>query len=199
MLETFMPGRGFELPDYNEPPHSPIADPDLCQEFPYIMTTGRRVPVYFHNEHRQLPWCREQWPVPRVEINPEDALELGIEQGDWVWIESKWGKIRQCADLYYGINKGVVNCEHQWWLPEFSGATKGFDLVNVNCLTDKNAQCPIGGATNVRAYPVKLCKATPENSPYGNPVPCDVDGTEMITSPDDPRLKEWLPTYEGRE
>mgnify|MGYP006903029151 FL=1 len=46
---------------------------------------------------------------------------------------------------------------------------------------------------------MKVYKATPENSPFGNPVPCDVDGTEMITSPDDPRLKEWLPNYEGRD
>ena len=199
VLETFQGGNDFELPNYFEPPHSPVADPDLCAEYPYIMTTGRRIPVYFHNEHRQLPWCREQWPVPRVEINPEDAAELGIEQGDWVWIESAWGKIRQVADLYYGINKGVVNCEHQWWLPEFKGATKGFDLVNVNCLTDRTAQCPIGGATNVRAYPVKLYKATAENSPFNNPIPCDEDGTPMITSADDPRLKEWLPTYEEEE
>ena len=101
--------------------------------------------------------------------------------------------------MYYGINKGVVNCEHQWWLPEFKGATKGFDLVNVNCLTDRTAQCPIGGATNVRAYPVKLYKATAENSPFNNPIPCDEDGTPMITSADDPRLKEWLPTYEEEE
>ncbi|MCI8367861.1 MAG: molybdopterin-dependent oxidoreductase [Eggerthellaceae bacterium] len=199
VLETYMPESGFELPSYKEPPHSPIVDPELCQEYPFIMTTGRRIPVYFHNEHRQLPWCREQWPVPRTEINPEDAEELGIAQGDWVWIESKWGKVRQVADLYYGIDKGVINCEHQWWLPEFSSATKGFDLVNINCLMDKDAQCPIGGATNIRAVPVKIYKATAENSPNGNPVPCDVDGTEMITSPDDPRLKEWLPTYEGRE
>jgi anaerobic selenocysteine-containing dehydrogenase len=199
VLETYHAGQGFELPDFNEPPHSPVRDPELCAEYPYILTTGRRIPVYFHNEHRQLPWCREQWPVPRVEINPEDAAELGIEQGDWVWIESKWGKIRQCADLYYGINKGVVNCEHQWWLPEFKGVTKGFDLVNVNCLTDRTAQCPIGGATNVRAYPVRLYKATAENSPFGNPVPCDEDGTPMITSAEDPRLKEWMPTYEEEE
>ena len=36
--------------------------------------------VYFHSEHRQLPWCRELWPAPRVEINPRDAADLGIAQ-----------------------------------------------------------------------------------------------------------------------
>ena len=80
---------------------------ERCAEYPFIATSGRRIPVYFHSEHRQLPWCREQWPAPRVEINPEDAAELGIEQGDWVWIETPEGKIRQTADLYYGIKTGV--------------------------------------------------------------------------------------------
>ena len=163
------------------------------------MTTGRRIPVYFHSEHRQLPWCRELWPVPRVEINPKDALELGIEQGDWVWIETERGKVRQVADLYHGVRPGTIICEHQWWLPEFHGATKGFDLISINCLVNKDMRDPLCGSSYARAYNVKVYKATPENSPFGNPVPCDVDGTEMITSPDDPRLKEWLPNYEGRD
>ncbi|TJW09958.1 molybdopterin-containing oxidoreductase family protein [Parvibacter caecicola] len=199
LLESYYPDERYTLPTFTEPPEGPVANPELCKEYPYIMTTGRRIPVYFHSEHRQLPWCRELWPTPRVEINPEDAAELGIQQGDWVWIETSRGKIRQTADLYYGINKGVVNCEHQWWLPEFTGLGKGFDLVNVNTLASLDNQCPLCGAANARAYNVKIYKATPENSPNGNPVPCDTDGTPMIVSCDDPRLKEWLPNYEIRK
>ncbi|MDU5066328.1 MAG: molybdopterin-dependent oxidoreductase [Eggerthella sp.] len=199
IIETYHPDGRYNLPTYSEPPESPVAQPERAQEYPYIMTTGRRIPVYFHSEHRQLPWCRELWPVPRVEINPKDALELGIEQGDWVWIETERGKVRQVADLYHGIRPGTINCEHQWWLPEFHGATKGFDLISINCLVNKDMRDPLCGSSYARAYNVKVYKATPENSPFGNPVPCDVDGTEMITSPDDPRLKEWLPNYEGRD
>ena len=137
--------------------------------------------------------------MPRIEINPEDAVELGVTQGDWVWIETPRGKIRQCVDLYYGIEKGTVNCEHQWWMPEFKGLGKGFDLVNVNVLGNLDNQCPLCGAAQARAYGVKIYKATPENSPFGNPIPCDEDGTPMITSPDDERLQAWLPNYEIRE
>ena len=60
------------------------------------------------------------------------------------------------------------------------------------------AQDPFCGSSQLRAYPVKIYKATPENSPFGNPVPCDDDGTPIITSADDPRLQEWKPDYEGR-
>jgi len=199
VLESYFGDGRYNFPTYTEPPHSPIADPDLCEEYPIILTTGRRIPVYFHSEHRQLPWCREQWPAPRVEINPETAKELGIAQGDWVWIESKWGKVRQTADLYYGVAPNVANAEHQWWFPELDQLGKGFELCCINECVDRNAQDPIFGAVNIRAFPVKIYKATAENSPFGNPVPCGNDGTEIICDAADPRLKEWQPVYEGRE
>lgn len=187
------------LPSWEEAPHGPVADPERAKEYPLLATTGRRIPVYFHSEHRQLPWCREQWPVPRVEINPKTAAEYGIEQGDWVWIETEWGKIREVADLYYGVDENTINLEHTWWYPEVEDAGHGFQLSAVNQLIDHHAQDPHSGTSNLRAYLVKIYKATPENSPFGNPVPCDSKGTPIIHTPDDPRLKEWLPTYEGRE
>lgn len=197
IIESYTPGRNDEMPVYQEPPMSPVSTPELFEEYPFNMTTGRRIPVYFHNEHRQLPWCREQWPAPRTEINPEDAKKLGVEQGDWVWIESKWGKVRQIVDLFYGIKPGVINCEHQWWFPELNCATRGYDLSSINCLNNKDAQCPISGASQLRAIPVKVYKATPENSPFNNPVPCGPDGAEIIYKASDPRLKAWLPGGEG--
>ncbi|MDR0514008.1 MAG: molybdopterin-dependent oxidoreductase [Coriobacteriaceae bacterium] len=199
IIESHYPDGRFDLPNYSEPPHSPISDPELAKEYPLIVTTGRRIPVYFHSEHRQLPWCRELWPAPRCEVNPEDAAELGIEQGDWIWIETKWGKVRQVADLYYGIKKGTICCEHQWWFPELNESGHGFMLSGINCVNDRDAQCPICGASNLRAYLGKIYKATPDNCPDGKVVPCAADGTPIITSAADPRLKEWLPVYEGRE
>lgn len=199
VMESFHPGEGWELPTYREPSHSPISDPDMYAEYPLIITTGRRIPVYFHSEHRQLPWCREQWPVPRVEINPVTASEYDIEQGDWVWIETPYGKIRQAADLYYGIDPGTINCEHTWWFPEFNQSGGGHELCQINHLIDHHAQDPHCGSSNLRAYLGKIYKATPENSPFGNPCPCDHNGVEIIHDASDLRLKEWLPDYEGRE
>lgn len=158
----------------------------------FIMTTGSRQPVYFHSEHRQLPWCRELWPSPRLEMNPNDAARLGLEQGDWVWIRSPWGAIREVVDLYYGIKEGTVNANHAWWYPEIDSASHGFELVGINCTMDKYAQCWICGASQLRGVPVIVYKATPENSPFNNPVPCDPDGNPVITNANDPRLKEWL-------
>ncbi|MCG5015049.1 hypothetical protein, partial [Collinsella aerofaciens] len=66
MLESWLPGEGEEFPKFVEAPHGPVADPDLfTDDNSFLMTTGRRQGTYFHSEHRQLPWCRELWPVPR--------------------------------------------------------------------------------------------------------------------------------------
>nr|MCR5582102.1 molybdopterin dinucleotide-binding protein [Eggerthellaceae bacterium] len=200
VLESYAMGygpidRSWLVPDYREPKDSPISQPERHKEYPFLATTGRRIPVYFHSEHRQLPWCREQWPVPRIEINPLDAEELGIDQGDWVWIETEWGKIRECADLYHGIGRGVVNLEHAWWFPELSAPRHGEHLCNCNELLDPDNRDPVMGSSCMRGFQVKIYKATPENSPFGNPVPCDDDGTEIIHDSSDPRLKEWLPDY----
>ena len=198
VLDTYV-GPEQALPTFREAPHGPVAEPErFAEDNDFLATTGRRQPTYFHSEHRQLPWCRELWPVPRMEINPADAERLGIADGDWCWIETEWGKIREVADLYYGIAPGVVNLEHQWWYPELKQADKGFELSGCNCLIDKDAQDPFIGSSNLRAYAVKVYKATADNSPFGNPVPCGIDGTEIIHSADDPRLQEWLPDYEGR-
>lgn len=199
VAETYMPDAGYELPTWEEAPENEGTDPEYCQEYPLLMTTGRRIPVYFHSEHRQLPWCRELWPVPRTEINPVDAEKLGVEQGDWVWIETPRGKVRQTVDLYYGIEPGVINCEHQWWYPELDQADKGFALSTINCLVEGTHQDPMCGSSHLRAYHVKVYKATSENSPFNDPIPCGEDGTEIIHDSSDPRLKEWMPDYEIRE
>ena len=78
---------------------------------------------------------------------------MGIEQGDWVWIENDNGKIRQVADLYHAA-PGTVNLEHQWWFPELNQADKGYDLCGCNCLvtTGKGYQDRISGTSYLRAY-----------------------------------------------
>jgi sulfite dehydrogenase (quinone) subunit SoeA len=201
VIETYIEDwERFVLPDYDEPHKSPISTPELFEKYPFNLTTGSRAPVFFHSEHRQLPWCRELWPVPRVELNPADAQKLGVEQGDWVWIENDFGKVRQAVDVYYGIAPGVANANHTWWYPELSEPKKGWDLSAINVLVDAHDRDPLCGASTLRAYPVKIYKATPENCPNGKVIPCDEDGTEIIASAKDPRLKAWLPVYEeGRK
>jgi len=159
----------------------------VFKEYPVVLTSGRRIPVYFHNEHRQLPFTREQVPVPQFQVNPETAAKYGIAHGDWCWIESRRGKIRMVADVFYGIAPDVIECDHAWWFPELPAPNHGWELSNVNVLVDEYNQDPISGTTCLRAYLVKISKAA-EGGPEG-----------VIESASDPKLKEWMPVYDGKE
>ena len=144
------------LPKYVEVPESPLSRPDLIGRYPYILNAGLRNPVYFHSEGRQLPWLREIRPDPIVEIHPETARRHGIQEGDWVWIESPRGRVKQRARLNDGIDPRVVVAEHGWWYPEIEDPGHGWDISNINILIDNAHETmdPVMGATNLR---VGLC------------------------------------------
>jgi anaerobic selenocysteine-containing dehydrogenase len=145
------------LPKYTEIPESPISRPDLNQEYPYILNAGLRTPTFFHSANRQSPWLREIRPDPIVEIHPETAQKHGIQDSDWIWIESPRGRVKQKAKLNQGIDPRVVVAEHGWWFPELKDRGHGWDRSNINILTDDSPQStdPVMGATSLR---VLLCK-----------------------------------------
>lgn len=157
IYSTILEGWGRDpLPKYTEIPESPISTPQLAQEYPYILNAGLRIPVFFHSANRQIQWLREIRPDPIVEIHPDTASQHGIEEGDWVWISSPRGRVRQRAKLNPGIHPRVVVAEHGWWYPEIKDQGHGWDISNINVLTDDSydSMDPVMGATNLR---VLLC------------------------------------------
>ena len=52
------------LPFYTEPPQSAVSTPELFKKYPLVMITGARSQLYFHSEHRMIPWLREKMPDP---------------------------------------------------------------------------------------------------------------------------------------
>lgn len=71
--------RGIRASRVSRTLEEPCVHARTCRRVSFRAHVGSRTPTFFHSEHRQLPWCRELWPAPRVEINPEDAERLGIE------------------------------------------------------------------------------------------------------------------------
>ncbi|MFC2045512.1 molybdopterin-dependent oxidoreductase [Chloroflexota bacterium] len=148
------------LPVYREIPESPISQPEMNKKYPYILTAGARTPVFFHSEHRMIPWLREIHPDPIVEIHPQVAKKHGINDGDWVFIESPRGRVKQRAKITTGIDPRVIAAQHGWWFPEIKTPDHGWDRSNINILTDND---PGGydvamGSTNLR---VLLCNIYP--------------------------------------
>jgi len=165
LYSTRLEELGYDpLPQHREPPESPYRTPDLYIKFPFILITGRRQPGFFHSENRQLPWLRELHPDPVVEIHPAAAAEHRIKEGDWVWIESPRGRVRQRAKLFAGMDPRVVSAEHAWWFPEKPDPGHGWDESNINMLTcNAYESCDTAmGATHVRTLLCRISRVSEE-------------------------------------
>ena len=154
---TILEKWGYDpLPEYREVPESPISNPRLAKEYPYILITGARIPFFFHSEHRMIPMLRKLHHDPLMEIHPETAETLSIKDGDWVYIETPRGRTKQKAKITTGIHPLVVHAEHGWWFPEKKEPSHGWNESNVDILTENKPPLdPAMGSTNLR---VLLCK-----------------------------------------
>jgi len=135
------------LPVYKEPAESPVSQPDLAREYPFILIAGSKLKTYTHSMMRNIPDLYELMPKNLLEINPVAAKKLGIKDGDIVRIESLRGNIRSYAKVTKSIDPRVVHLYH------------GFDESNCNILTDHKACDPITGSTGLKS---SLCKIKKE-------------------------------------
>jgi len=145
---------------FKEPPESPYNSPELAEEYPLVLTTGLRSRVFFHTQFRQLATFREIHPEPIVRIHPETATNLGIGDGDWVYIESPRGRCKQKAMLTIGIDPRVIMAEHDWWFPEKPAPEYGVWESNINLLTSEEPPYDPGiGSTPARSLLCRIYKA----------------------------------------
>ena len=110
-----------------------------------MLITGGRFQPMWHSEHRQVESIRKKRPHPLLQMNPKKAKELGIEDGDWVWIESIRGRIRMKCKYFDGIDPRVVHGEHGWWFPELPGEEPWLHGVwesNVNAVSYTHLTLP---------------------------------------------------------
>ncbi|HXF88206.1 MAG TPA: molybdopterin-dependent oxidoreductase [Xanthobacteraceae bacterium] len=147
------------LPSYREPPESPLATPEVAKDFPLVLTTGGRISQFFNSEHRQIENLRKARRFPQAEIHPETAALYGIAHGEWMWIETRRGRIRQKAKVTTGIDPRVINVEHGWWYPEQPGPEYGVWTSNANLLTD--SQPPYDPAMGTYQLRALLCRVAP--------------------------------------
>jgi len=152
---------GFDpLPTYYEPPETPYSAPELAREYPLVFTTGKSA-CYRHSGGREIASLRQSHPEPVTHIHPQTAERLGIADEDWVYIETKRGRIRQRAILSSDIDPRVVVADYGWWFPEdISTDSNSWARSNINILTDD--QPPFNremGTPNLRGIACKVYKA----------------------------------------
>jgi len=102
-----------------------IQKKDFSKEYPIVLTTGRLVEYEGGGEEtRSNPWLAELQQNMFVEIHPTDANNLGIKNGQMVWVEGpEKGKVLVMAMVTERVGKGVA------FMPfHFAGHFQGKDL-----------------------------------------------------------------------
>ena len=88
------------------------------QAFPLAAVTQRPMAMY-HSWDSQNAWLRQIHSHNHLFVNPVTALAQGIQDEDWIWVESAWGRVR-CQCRHSGaVEPGTV------WTWNAIGKAKG--------------------------------------------------------------------------
>lgn len=132
LYSTFYEMAGLDpLPYFEEPSPGPGATPELLEEYPLVLTTGARIWSMFHSEHRQVERMRALRPDALLEVHPDTLKKLGIQDGDWVWVENPRGRAKRRVKATPVHDPRICACDHAWWLPE-GDPEKLYDVFDLN-------------------------------------------------------------------
>ena len=106
---------GFDpLPYYRE-------GPALTEEFPYAVFSGVREDPFFQTGQRNIPELRNRCPLPSVYIHTDDAKKEGLVDGDWIELQTAYGKVTAELSVQESMKQGHLRVPHGWWYPELRG------------------------------------------------------------------------------
>ena len=107
--------------------YASIQAEDYSGDFPLIHTSGRLVEYEGGGEEtRSNPWLAELQQQMFAEINPADANDAGVEDGQMIWLEGpEGGRIRIAAMVTERVARGVVFTPFH-----FGGEYQGEDLLD---------------------------------------------------------------------
>ena len=120
------------LPFWYPPLEDAVTD---LNEFSINAITQRPMAMY-HSWDSQNAWLRQIHSHNYLHINTKTAVDHGIEDGAWIWVESQWGKVRCMARHTEAVDPGTVwtwnaigKAESAWHLdPNADESKKGFLL-----------------------------------------------------------------------
>lgn len=143
-IEQFVRGKG----KFFVTPYVPT-DERVTPKFPLILTTGRILAHYNVGAQTRRTENSAWHPEDIIEIHPHDAEERGIQDGDWVGIQSRAGETVLHAQVSTRMQPGVV---YTTFHHPFSGA---------NVITTDNSDW----ATNCPEYKVTAVQVVKVTQP----------------------------------
>ncbi len=116
-----------------------LADPPQpSEEYPFLLISGARRSAAYNSWTHNIPALMEKMKGNWATLHPDDARELGIEEGHTVRILTEVGSIEIEARTSGDIRRGVVSV-HQFWGHNYDSGTttsRKYPGVNVNFLHD---------------------------------------------------------------
>lgn len=127
--------------------HRPAAE-EVCATYPLHFTTGRVLAQYQSGtQTRRVAALRRAAPEAFVELHPDLATRLGIDDGDPVRVTSRRGEFRAPARLSAGIRPDTVFAPFH-----YAGAERANSVTN-------DAVDPISGMPEFKICAVRVEKA----------------------------------------
>ena len=129
--------------------------------YPLLLSTYQPL-LNVENGSQNYPWAQEVYFVAHgrgwdsfAEMNVATARELGVKDGDMVWVESPSGKLRAKARVFQGIRPGIVSIATGQGHDAYGRWARGIG-VNPNEIIGMDYDCLSGQAvffnTRVRVY-----------------------------------------------
>jgi anaerobic selenocysteine-containing dehydrogenase len=92
------------LPFYYAPLEVQATD---TAKYPLAAITQRPMAMY-HAWDSQNAWLRQIHTHNYLFVNPRTAVAQGIADGDWIWVESQWGKVRCLCRFSEAVEPSTV-------------------------------------------------------------------------------------------
>ena len=192
------------LPFYYEPLESQSVDK---HKYPLNAVTQRPMAMY-HSWDSQNAWLRQIHAHNYLFVSPNLGKQNGFSDGDWVWIESVWGKVRCMCRFSEAVEPNTVwtwnaigKAKGAWNLtPDANESQKGFLLNHVISEelppnSDKQIfsnSDPITGQAAWYDVRVRIYKSDDQSTPVTLP-----QFDAMRAQPNAPKTRKWLAYVAG--
>jgi assimilatory nitrate reductase catalytic subunit len=99
---------------FNVAPYTPPTE-DVDDEYPLMLTTGRVVSQFLSGtQTRRIGPLVNQYPEPRIELHPNLAEQLGIQNGELATVESRRGSLTLQAQVVTTIRPDTIFIPYHW-------------------------------------------------------------------------------------
>jgi len=194
------------LPFYYEPLESQLSDK---HKYPLNAITQRPMAMY-HSWDSQNAWLRQIHTHNYLHVNPKTARAADINDGDWMWVESQWGKVRCMCRFSEAVEPGTVwtwnaigKASGAWNLtPDANESQKGFllnHLISEELPAHETGEHisnsdPITGQAGWYDVQVRIYKADANEEPISSP-----QFDTMLPVPGEAKRTSWLSYFAGKK